>query len=36
MAYLEQPTTTAVTIRRLLAAALLTLAIALYVMGEQA
>lgn len=34
MAYLEQPTTTAVTIRRLLAAALLTLAIALYVIGE--
>ncbi|GAK60642.1 hypothetical protein U27_00539 [Candidatus Vecturithrix granuli] len=36
MAYLEQPTTTAVTIRRLLAAALLTLAIALYVIGEPA
>ena len=34
MTYLEQRTTTAVTIRRLLAAALLTLAIALYIIGE--
>lgn len=34
MHYLEQPTTTAVTIRRLLAAALFTIAIALYVIGK--
>jgi drug/metabolite transporter (DMT)-like permease len=34
MHYLEQPTTPAVTIRRLLAAGLFTLAIALYVLGK--
>lgn len=35
MHYLEQPTTTAVTIRRLLAAGLFTLAIALYVLSDK-